>query len=254
MRHAVQPPFGGKPMIAADVMTRNVISISPDATVQDAVTLMLERRMSGLFVVDAAGELAGVLTEGDLLRRDELGTERSRPRWLRLLVSPARQAADFTRANGRFVREVMTPDVISVAHDAPLETVVSAMETNHIKRVPVTQDGHVIGVVSRSDLLRALVGRMRSASPGDAPADADDASIRTAILDALEAKSWAPMTTLNVTVSKGVVDLWGTITNDDERHAIRVTAENAPGARLVHDHLVYVEPYTGMVVEAPDPP
>ena len=102
-------------MIVADVMTRNVISIAPDATVEDAVNQMLSRQISGLFVVDKAGDLAGVITEGDLLRRDELGTERHRPWWLRLLASPARQAADFTRANGRHVRDVMTEDVVSIA-------------------------------------------------------------------------------------------------------------------------------------------
>jgi CBS domain-containing protein len=235
-------------MIVADVMTRNVISIAPDATVEEAVNLMLERCISGLFVVDQAGEMAGVITEGDLVRRDELGTERDRPWWLRMLVSPARQATDFVRAHGRHVRDVMTVDVISVAHDATLETVVAAMEQNRVKRLPVTRDGRVVGVVSRSDLLRALVGRMRDA----APANIDDGSIRVSILDALESKAWAPMTTLNVTTSNGVVDLWGTITNEEERHAIRVMAENTPGVKLVHDHMVYVEPYTGTVVEAPD--
>jgi CBS domain-containing protein len=237
-------------MFVGDVMTRNVISIRPEATVEDAVKLMLERGISGLFVVDSAGDLAGVLTEGDLLRRDELGTERSRPWWLRMLVSPARQAEDFTRANGRHVRDVMTRDVISVASDAPLEVVVAAMERNRIKRLPVVHNQRVVGVVSRSDLLRALVGRMRKA----VPADTDDASVRTVILDALESKTWAPMTTLNVTVSHGVVDIWGTITNDEERNAIRVIAENTSGVTHVHDHMVYVEPYTGTVVDAPDEP
>jgi CBS domain-containing protein len=235
-------------MIVADVMSRNVISIAPDATVEDAVKLMLAHGISGVFVVDKAGELAGVLTEGDLLRRDELGTERDRPWWLRMLVSPARQAADFTRAHGRHVRDVMTTDVIIVAHDATLESVVATMEQNRIKRLPVTRDGRVIGVVSRSDLLRALVGRVRDVPP----THADDSTIRGSILDALESKAWAPMTTLNVTVSNGVVDLWGTITNEEERSAIRITAENTPGVKLVHDHLVYVEPYTGTVIDSPE--
>jgi CBS domain-containing protein len=235
-------------MIVADVMTRNCITIAPDATVEEAVNLMLNRHISGLFVVDKAGELAGVITEGDLLRRDELGTQRNRPWWLRLLASPARQAADFTQANGRHVRDVMTEDVLSIAQDAPLEDVVEAMETNRIKRLPVTADGKVVGVVSRADLLRALIGRARTAEP----LATDDRTIRTAILNALEAQSWAPMTTLNVTVADSVVDVWGTITNDEERHAIRVVVENTPGVKTVHDHLVYVEPYTGTVIDAPD--
>jgi CBS domain-containing protein len=235
-------------MIVADVMTRHVLSVAPDATVEEAAKLMLSRGISGLFVVDAKGDLAGVVTEGDLLRRDELGTERYRPWWLRMLVSPGRQAADFTRTHGRRVSDVMTESVISVASNANLEEVVETMEKHRIKRVPVTEGGRVVGVVSRSDLLRALVGRVRE----EAPSATDDRSIRAAILDALDNASWAPMTTLNVTVAEGVVDVWGTITNDDERRAICVIAENTPGVKAVHDHLVYVEPYSGTVIEAPD--
>jgi CBS domain-containing protein len=235
-------------MIVADVMTRNCITIAPDATVEEAVNLMLSRHISGLFVVDKAGDLAGVVTEGDLLRRDELGTQRNRPWWLRLLASPARQAADFTRANGRHVRDVMTEDVISIAQDAPLEDVVAAMEANRIKRLPVTADGKVVGVVSRTDLLRALIGRARTSEP----LPTDDRMIRAAIMNALEAQSWAPMTTLNVTVADAVADVWGTITNEEERRAIHVVVENTPGVKFVHDHMVYIEPYTGTVIDAPD--
>lgn len=233
-------------MIVADVMTRKCITIAPDATVQEAVNLMLSRHISGLFVVDTAGDLVGVITEGDLLRREELGTQRNRPWWLRLLASPGRQAADFTRANGRHVRDVMTEDVLSVAQAAKLEDVVTIMEKNRVKRLPVTADGRVVGVVSRADLLRALIGRERHADP----LATDDRTIRTAILNTLEAQSWAPVTTLNVTVSEGVVDIWGTITSEQERHAIRVVADNTPGVNAVHDHLVYVEPYTGTVIDA----
>ncbi len=235
-------------MIVADVMTRNVISVAPDDTVETAVKIMLERGISGLLVVDKAGDLAGVVTEGDLLRRDEIGTEVERPWWLRLLVSPSRQAADFVRANGRHVKDIMTVDVITVAQDADLEDVVATMEKNRVKRLPVTKDGRVVGIVSRSDLLRALIGHMRDS----APIAGDDRSIRAACMDALHEKPWAPRTTLNVTVNKGVADIWGSITNENERAAIRVAVENTPGITKVHDHLVFIEPYTGTVIDSPD--
>jgi CBS domain-containing protein len=237
-------------MIVSDVMTRKVLSVSPDDTVDHAAQLMLRHGISGLFVVDATGTLAGVVTEGDLLRRDEIGTERHRPWWLRVLVSPGRQALDFTHTHGRKVSDVMTPEVICVATDTPLENVVETMEKQRIKRVAVTENGHMVGVVARSDLMRALLSRVRQEKP--APAEADDRTIRTAVLAALEAASWTPMTTLNVTVASGVVDVWGTITNSDERRAICVIVENAPGVKEVHDHLVFVEPYTGTVIESPD--
>ena len=234
-------------MIVSDVMTRHVISISPDASVEEAAKQMLERGISGIVVVDAKGELAGVVTEGDLLRRDELGTERHRPWWLRLLVSPGRQALNFTRAHGRRVRDVMTEDVVTVAADATLEDVVELMEQYRIKRVPVTEGNRVVGVVSRADLLRALVVSSRN----DAPLDTDDRSLRAAVLDAVDKQSWTPLTTLNVTVVDGVVDLWGTITNEDERRGICVLAENTPGVKQVNDHLVFVEPYSGTVITGP---
>ena len=235
-------------MIVADVMTRKCITVAPEATVEEAATIMLSRHISGLFVVDKQGNLAGVVTEGDLLRREEIGTQRNRPWWLRLLASPARQAADFTRANGRHVRDVMTEDVLSIAQDAPLEDVVATMEKHRIKRLPVTAGGHVIGVVSRADLVRALIGRVGNV----VPLTQDDRAIRTAILNGLEAEPWAPMSTLNVSVADGVVDLWGTIINEQERHGIRVIAENTQGVKTVNDHMVYIEPYTGTVIDAPD--
>ena len=235
-------------MNASDVMTRGVVSVSPDATVEDTARLMLERGISGLFVVDDKGDLAGIVTEGDLLRRDEIGTQRHRPWWLRVFVSAGRQAADFTRSHGRRVRDVMTTEVIAVPSDAELETVVEVMEEHRIKRVAVTEDSRIVGVISRADLLRALLGRSR----GAAPVAADDRSIRSAILDALEQQSWAPMTTVNVVVNEGVVDLWGTITDENERRAIGVLAENTPGVKQVHDHLVFVEPYSGTILESPE--
>jgi CBS domain-containing protein len=235
-------------MIVADVMTRNVISVSPDDTVETAAKIMLDRCISGLLVVDAAGGLAGVVTEGDLLRRDEIGTEVDHPWWLRLLISPSRQAADFVRAHGRHVKDVMIADVVTVADDVGLDEVVALMEKNRVKRLPVTKEGRVVGIVSRADLLRALIGRAREA----APTAGDDRSIRTTIMDSLHAKPWAPRTSLNVSVNNGIADIWGSITNENERAAIRVAVENTPGVTAVHDHLIYIEPYTGTVVESPD--
>jgi CBS domain-containing protein len=236
-------------MNAADVMTRHVISVAPDATIEDAVKLMLDRRISGLLVVDAGGHLAGVVTEGDLLRRSELGTDRQRSWWLNLLVSPGRQADEFTRAHGRKVADVMTSQVVSVDADASLGDIVELMEKHRIKRVPVVQNDRVVGVCSRADLLRALAVTAREARP----TPGDDRAIRNKLLDSLEKEAWAPLATLNVTVANGVVDMWGTISDEQERRAIIVVAENTPGVKRVNDHLVYVEPYSGTVIDPNNP-
>jgi CBS domain-containing protein len=234
-------------MIVSDVMTRRVISVPPDATVKEAAKLMLERSISGLMVVNAKGELVGVVTEADLLRRDELGTQRHRPWWLRLILSPGRQAADFTRTHGRRVHDVMTADVVTVNAGATLADAVETMERHRIKRLPVTEDGRISGIISRADLLRALAVAERL----EAPLTIDDQSIRTSILDALDKQSFAPRTALNVMVADRVVDLWGTITNENERRAICVLAENTPGVRRVNDHMVFIEPYSGSVIDDP---
>jgi CBS domain-containing protein len=236
-------------MIVSDVMTRKVLSVKPEETVEHAANLMLRHGISGLFVVDDKGVLVGVITEGDLLRRDEIGTQRYRPWWLRMLVSPGKQALDFTHTHGRRVSDVMTPSVISVESNTVLEDVVDMMEKQRIKRVGVVENGHLVGVVARSDLLRALLSRVRADKPA---VESDDRTIRDSILAEFEKQSWAPMTTLNVTVTNGIVDVWGTITNPDERRAIGVVAENVTGVKEVHDHIVYVEPYTGTVIESPD--
>ena len=141
----------------------------------------------------------------------------------------------------------MTRDVISVDAGAPLEAIVALMEEHRIKRVPVLEGDRVVGVVSRADLLRALSVAARE----HGAVAADDGTIRERILDALARAPWAPRTTLNVTVVNGVVDLWGTIGNDQERRAICVIAENTPGVKKVIDHLVFVEAYTGTVIEPP---
>lgn len=232
-------------MKAADVMTRKVISIPPDASIEEAAQLMLNRGISGIFVVDHTEQLVGIVTEGDLLRRSELGTGRQRSWWLRLLVSPGRQAEDFTRTHGRKVADVMTEDIVSVDADAQLTGIVELMEQHRIKRVPVVRDGRLVGVVSRADLLRALVAATHTAST----APEDDRVIRDHILDELDKETWTPVSTLNVTVVDGVVDLWGTISNEHERRAISVIAENTSGVKQVNNHLVYVEPYSGTVIE-----
>ena len=232
-------------MNVADVMTRHVISIAPDAPLEDAVKLMLDHGISGIFVVDKDGHLAGVVTEGDLLRRSELGTGRQRSWWLKLLVSPGKQADDFIRTHGRKVADVMTPEVLAVDIDAPLIDIVELMEKHRIKRVPVTDKDRVVGVVSRADMVRALAVTARQPQP----ASGDDRAIRNKLLDTLEKEAWTPVSTLNVTVSAGVVDVWGTISDEQERRAICVIAENTLGVKQVNDHLVYVEPYSGTVIE-----
>src|SRR6478752_4482417 len=225
------------------IMTSPVISVAPDSTVLEAIRIMLQRHISGLPVIEKGGELVGIVTEGDFLRRAETGTQRRRPRWLEYLVGPGWLADEYARSHGRKVHEVMTADPVSVGEDATLEEVVRLMEKRHIKRVPVVRGAEVVGIISRANLVHALAGIAREAKQ---PA-ASDQVIRDRIVAELAGQSWAPRALVNVTVQDGVVDLWGTITDERERPAIVVAAENAPGVKAVKDHLAWIDAMSGML-------
>jgi CBS domain-containing protein len=235
-------------MKVSDVMTPKVISVVPSDRIADAIRLMLDNRISGLPVIDAAGRLVGMVTEGDLLRRAETGTTRHRARWLQFLLSPGRLADEYVHTHGRRVDEVMTCDVVTATEATSLDTVVQLMERHGIKRLPVVRDGKVIGIVSRANLLHALV------AIGDAPErnGALDAVIRQRILDEIEREPWGPRYSIDVVVRDGRVDLWGSLFEERERQALRVVAENVPGVREVHDHMIWIEPIMGAVVLAPE--
>src|SRR5664279_809462 len=218
-------------MKVSDVMTPKVISVLPSDRIADAIRLMLDNRISGLPVIDAAGRLVGMVTEGDLLRRAETGTTRHRARWLQFLLSPGRLADEYTHTHGRRVDEVMTCDVVTAAESASLDAVVELMEKHGIKRVPVVRGGKVVGIVSRANLLHALVAL------DDQPGNNGvlDAVIRDRILDEIEREPWGPRYSIDVVVRDGRVDLWGSLFEERERQALRVVAENVPGVKEVHD-------------------
>ena len=221
-------------MNASDVMTRNILSVRPDTSVAEAIRLMLDNRVSGLPVID-------------LLRRGETGTERHRPRWVEILMGPGRLAGEYIRTHGRRVEEIMTRDLITVTPDTALDEVVGLMERRRIKRVPVLDSDVLVGIVSRADLLRALAGTLEE----EPAATVGDDEIRERIFAELAKVSWVPRDGLSITVANGVVDLNGVILDENERQALRVAAENVPGVRAVEDHLVWVEPMSGTIIDSP---
>jgi CBS domain-containing protein len=235
-------------MKAEDVMTRDVISIGPDATVLQAARLMLQHHISGLPVVDKDGKLVGVLSEGDFLRRRETRTEHKRSRWLEFLMGPGRIAAEYSHSHGSKVAEVMTTEVQTVDEVTALEDIVDLMERKRIKRVPVLCGGQLVGIVTRSNLMHAMVSMARVTQPSAK----DDVTIREKLLAEFQKEVWAPAAMTNVVVHDGVVELWGVIVDERQRQAMKVAAENIPGVKSVNDHLVWVEPTSGMVIEPRD--
>ncbi|MBV9564443.1 MAG: CBS domain-containing protein [Bradyrhizobium sp.] len=234
-------------MRAHQIMTKPVITVKPETTIVDAANIMLQKHVSGLPVIDAAGKLVGVVSEGDFIRRSEIGTQRKRGRWLRFILGPGKSAADFVHEHGRRVDEVMTPNPLTINEDTSLAEIVELMERNHVKRLPVMRDGNVVGIVSRANLLQAVASLARQVPDPTA----DDDHIRARIIDAMEKNDWCPFG-LGVIVRDGIVHLSGVITEERTRQAAVVAAENVEGVKEVHDHLCWVDSMSGMYLNSPE--
>jgi len=220
-------------MKAHDVMVSPVVTVKPSATVKDVAKLFLERRISAVPVVTGQGKLVGIVSEGDLVHRAEIGTEQRRSWWLLLLAEDQELAADYIKAHGRKIEDVMVRNVITATPDTPLDEVARLLEQHGIKRVPIVRDGQLVGIVSRANLVQAVTS---CGSKLEIPVS--DGSIRDKLLLHLNAQRWAHTELLNATVNDGIVDLWGVTGSETERKAIRVAAETTTGVRAVKDHMM----------------
>jgi CBS domain-containing protein len=227
-------------MQAKDIMTTNVVTVKPETRVAHIAQLLLDRRISGVPVVNADGQLVGIVTEGDLMRRPELGTERHRGWWLRFFGDERARAEEYARAHGSRAEQVMTRNVVTVSEETSLADIARLLEKHHIKRVPVVRGGGVVGIVSRANLLHGLAAQPDPAPPAR---PMDDRSIREAVLQTLERDGWTAHARLNVIVRNGVVELWGLVDSDQARRAIRIAAENIPGVTAVKDNLGSIPPW-----------
>jgi CBS domain-containing protein len=221
-------------MRAIDVMVRDVVTVHPDTDVADAVKLLSEHDVSALPVVDEPGNLIGILSEVDLIRRVEIGTERRRPWWQEVVTGASTLAEEFAKSHGKKVREIMTSGAVSVSEDTPLSEIATLFERKRIKRVPVVKDGKLVGIVSRSNLIQALasvVGRMDQH-------DETDRQIRVELLSRLKDQPWTGFGDRNITVGDRVVHLWGLVGSEVERKALLALAEGVPGVSRVSDEMI----------------
>ena len=225
-------------MRAHQIMSQQVVTVGADASVVAAAHTMLQHHISGLPVVDASGKLIGIISEGDFIRRAEIGTAGKRSRWLTFLVGADRLAADFVHEHGRKVGEVMTPDPVTITEDTPLDRIVQIMKTNNVKRLPVLRGDRLVGIVARSDFLAAVADLADSvARPSE-----DDERVRKAVVSEIGQAAWRPCK-LKVTARGGLVSLSGTVKGKNARQAAIVAAENVPGVTKVLDDLCDVSAY-----------
>ena len=225
-------------MRAGDIMVSPVVTVHPTSSVRDAAGTFIQHRISGAPVVDDAANIVGIITEGDLLRRVEIETERNRSSWLRLLTGDEDLAAEYVKARARRVADVMTKRVITVTIDTPINDIAETLEKHSIKRVPVLADNRLVGIVSRANVVQALAtARDKLEMP------LQDSAIRKELLSHLKEEPWSDTWQLNFTVNGGTVDIWGICRSEVEREAIRIAAENVPGVRAVNNHLCMQRPF-----------
>lgn len=230
-------------MRVKDIMTPNVISVMEEATLLEALRKLLESKVSALVVLDAEEAPVGVLSEGDLMRRAELGTAKHRPGWLEFLMGGGRAAEDYVSSHGRRVGEIMTRGAIVIGEEAGVVDAVDAMIAHKIKRLVVLRDGRAVGVLSRSDILRSLLATL----PDPNAARTDD-DIFTDIIGEFARESWTPKGSIHADVKDGAVTLQGSICDDRLRGALKVLVENVPGVKSVKDDIAWIEPNSGYLV------
>jgi CBS-domain-containing membrane protein len=221
-------------MRAADVMTTDVVTVGPDARVVEVAETLLASRISAVPVIGERGELVGIVSEGDLMRRSETRTERRRAWWLEAFVGSTTLANDYVQANAQKVADILTRNVVTATPDTPLGEIAALLERHHIKRVPIVRGGKVLGIVSRANLIQALASiRKKKIAIATTP---EDSAIREDVLARLRNEPWVKLWSVNVIVHEGVVELWGIVDTAAERKAIRMVAEATPGVREVIDH------------------
>jgi len=229
-------------MIVSDVMTREVASVKPEAELKDAVFTMVDRKLSGLPVVDKDGQVVGMITEGDLLRRAEIGTQGKEPGWFALFFTPGSAAFDYVRTHARKVEMLMSPNVVSIAPSAEVAEAARLMQDHGVKRLPVVENGRLVGILARADLLKLLAGALESSVP------VPDSELLSRISAELKGQGWVPKANVQISVDDGVVELSGLVTDMRHRDALSALAESA-GARQVRNKMVCIEPISATQID-----
>lgn len=218
----------GRALEARAIMTSDVLTVLPHTPLREVAELMLSRHISALPVVDDSGRLVGIVSEGDLCRRAEIGTGRQRSWWLEQFSNEDSIARDYLKEHGRRAEDVMTRRVISVEETTLVTDIAEALELYRIKRVPVMRGDQIVGIVSRADLVRAML----RAYELDETTKSDNA-IRAAFEKALKAVSWVGDWYLNFSVKSGVVKIIGRVGSDEQVRALRSVAEGIRGVKEV---------------------
>ena len=230
-------------MKAQDIMTRDVTTVRPDTSVRDIAALMVEKHISGVPVLTDKGKIVGMVSQSDLLHRAEVGTERKHKWWFRTFADSNALAREYAKAHGLKAHDIMSRYVVSVRDDAELRDVADILDNHRIKRVPVVQEGRLVGIITRGDLVRALSQVQISKTVKKI----DNAALHKTLHDRIRVQSWIDPSYISITVNDGVVELWGFVETVDQRNALRVLVEETDGVSRVDDKISVGIPFRGTV-------
>ena len=230
-------------MKAHEIMTKAVVSVGPQTPVYEIAALMTEKRISGVPVLGPQEQLLGIISQSDLLHRKEIGTELKRKWWLKVFSDPNHSAREFTKAHGLRAQDVMTRHVISIQADADLSEVAAILDRSRIKRVPVLRAGKLVGLIARSDLVKALSRTAGSAATGNIR----DGDLQRTLNDKMKSQPWLDASFLNVIVENGTVQLWGLVSSEDQRQALRILVEETAGVKNIDDRMSVGRPAMGTI-------
>jgi CBS domain-containing protein len=220
-------------MQARDVMTKDIVTVSPEATVGEIAALLVTHRIGAVPVVSAEGRLVGIVSQTDLVHRSETGTEKRRKWWLEAFADPDIKAQQYVKSHGHKAEDVMTRHVVSVSESASLAEVADVLDTHSVRQVPVVSEGRLAGMISRADLVRVLA-EVSITAPAVRP---DNGALQKATWDAVKAQPWLKTAYVNLAVKDGVVELWGAVDSEEQRRALKVLIEGVPGVVTVQDQV-----------------
>ncbi len=220
-------------MLAQEVMTKDVITVGPDTTVGEIAALLVRHRISAVPVVAAENRVIGIVSQTDLANRSETDTEKRRKWWLDIFADADAKAREYVKSHGRKAKDIMTRFVISVPPRASMAEVADLLDTHRIRQVPVMEDGKLLGMISRTDLVRKLA-EVAVVAPAARP---DSGTLQKAIWQRIHEQTWLKSAYVSVSTKDGIVELWGAVDSDQQRQALRVLVEGVAGVQRVEDHV-----------------
>jgi CBS domain-containing protein len=229
-------------MKAHEAMTKDVITVGPKTTVREIAELLVKHRISAVPVVSSDGRLLGIVSQTDLAHRSETGTEKRRKWWLELFADSNVKARDFIKTHGMVAQDVMTRLVVSVSKDAQLSEVAEILDTHRIRQVPVIEGGKLVGMISRADLVRKLA----EATITPSATRPDNGALQQAIWARIKKEPWLSTALVNLAVRDGVVEMWGAVTTDEQRQALRVLVEGVSGVQTVENKVSVLPTVVGV--------